>query len=100
MIRSSRYRGALQTVQLNDGKELSMFLPPYTADLGECPSGTQEIRLTLWGHRRNAFGPVHLADLKETWIGPDAWRSTGDRWCYDYCIAEEGILATPEIREI
>ena len=100
MIRSSRYRGALQTVQLNGGKELPLFLPPYTADLGASAAGTQEIRLTLWGHRRNGFGPVHLADLKETWIGPDAWRSTGDRWCYDYCIAEEGILATPEIREI
>ena len=99
-IRSSRYRGALQTVQLDDGEARSLFLPPYTADLCTSAAGKHELQLTLFGHRRNGFGPVHLSDLQETWIGPDAWRSTGDRWCYDYCIAEEGILATPEIREI
>ena len=120
-VRSSRYRGVLQTVSVEKnaasetasadgssasksasagpGSGLPLFLPPYTASLGTLPAGTHELALTLFGHRRNGFGPVHLADLKETWIGPDAWRSTGDRWCYDYCIAEEGILATPEIRE-
>ena len=98
-LRSSHYRGALQKVSVDGGKAEAVIYPPYTVSLGSVPAGEHVIDLTLYGHRRNSFGPVHLADLKETWIGPGAWRSEGDRWCYDYKICEEGILSTPEIVE-
>ena len=98
-IRSSHYAGALQTVRLDGGEEIPMIYPPYTVGLGKAEAGEHNIDLTLFGHRRNGFGPVHLADLKASWIGPDAWRSQGDKWCYDYRIAEEGILCTPVITE-
>lgn len=101
LVTSSRYRGVLQTVKTNGAadQEQALFLPPYQA-LVALPEGADELLLTLYGHRRNSFGPVHLCDLKERWIGPDAWRSKADCWSYDYCIAEEGVLRTPEIRVI
>ena len=96
IVRSSRYRGALQTVRADGGEEVALFLPPYAASL-PVKKETKELTLTLYGNRRNSFGPVHLADLEERWIGPNAWRSIGDCWCYDYVLAEEGVLATPEL---
>jgi len=54
--------------------------------------------MTLYGHRRNSFGPVHLADLKERWIGNKAWKSECERWCYEYMLCEEGIMTAPDIR--
>ena len=96
VIRSSQYRGSLQFVSA-DGKELPIIYPPYTENLGNVDAGKHIIDVTLFGNRRNGFGPVHLTDLKESWIGPDAWRSEGEKWCYDYRICDMGILTTPEI---
>ena len=98
-IRSSKYKGAMQSVRVDDGQEISCIYPPYKAELGTTFAGKHTVDITLYGHRRNSFGPVHLADLKEKWIGPGAWRSDNECWCYDYMICEEGILATPEIVE-
>ncbi len=98
-FRSGQYRGALQTLRVDDGEELPVIYPPYTLTLPGLAAGEHVFHLTLYGHRRNGFGPVHLADLKERWIGPNSWRTTGDCWCYDYRLAEEGVLSTPEILE-
>ncbi len=96
---STRYRGSLQTVSVDGGEEIPVTFNPYTVSLGVLPKGEHTLSLTLYGHRRNAFGPVHLADLKETWIGPSAWTSVGQKWCYDYVLTEEGVLATPTVSE-
>lgn len=98
-LRSSQYRGALQKVSVDGGEEIPVIYAPYTVSLGQPEAGEHQIDLTLFGHRRNSFGPVHLADLAETWIGPNAWRSEDEKWCYDYRICEEGILSTPVITE-
>lgn len=98
-IRSSNYKGIMQSVQLDDDQERPMIYPPYTVKMDSVKAGKHVLHITLYGHRRNGFGPVHLANLKETWIGPSAWRSVGEAWCYDYMICEEGILTTPEIKE-
>ena len=96
-LRSSQYRGSLQTVSVEGNEEHPVIYPPYTVDLGKVDEGMHQIDVTLFGNRRNGFGPVHLTDLKERWIGPDAWRTVGEKWCYDYRICEVGILTTPEI---
>ena len=38
---------------------------------------------------------MHLADVVARWIGPEAWRTVGDSWCYDYMLCEEGVTSTP-----
>ncbi len=98
-FRSPQYKGILQTVTLDDGKENPAIYPPYTVQFDDVAAGKHLLNVTLYGHRRNSFGPVHLANLKETWIGPTAWRTKGDAWCYDYMICEEGIMTTPRVFE-
>lgn len=98
-VRSSQYSGVLQMVSIDGEKELPIIYPPYTADLGTPEAGEHIVDITLYGHRRNGFGPVHLSDLQETWIGPDAWRSTGEQWCYEYLLCKEGIITSPVITE-
>ena len=96
-IRLAHYRGAMLRVAV-DGCDLGeVIYPPYILELGELTEGRHRVEITLMGHRRNSFGPVHLADLKADWIGPHAWRTEGDEWCYDYMICEEGLLSSPEI---
>ncbi|MBQ7839495.1 MAG: hypothetical protein IJ390_03280 [Lachnospiraceae bacterium] len=96
-IRSSQYKGALQSVKLDNRAEIPVIYPPYTVTLEDVSAGKHMIDFKLYGHRRNGFGPVHLTDLKANWIGPNAWRTEGELWCYDYMICEEGIMTTPEI---
>ena len=98
-LRSPHYKGILQTVSLDEGKENAAIYPPYTVRIRNVSAGKHTLDPTLYGHRRNGFGPVHLANLKETWIGPTAWRTVGEAWCYDYMICEEGLMATPEVFE-
>ena len=99
LLRAAQYRGALLEASLDGGEKQPLIYPPYVVDLGTPDAGVHTVDLTLFGHRRNGFGPVHLTDLKDRWIGPEAWRSTGERWCYDYRLTEEGILTTPVILE-
>lgn len=96
-VRSSQYSGSLQTVRVDGKEEKPMVYPPYTVNFGSVNAGKHTIDVTLFGNRRNGFGPIHLTDLKETWIGPEAWRSEGEKWCYDYRICDMGILTTPEM---
>ena len=58
------------------------------------------LELTLLGHRNNSFGPVHLADPKSLWIGPNAWRSTGNQWTESYRLKPLGITSAPTIEWI
>lgn len=96
-IQSNRYRGAAQSVSIDDGTENPIIYPPYKMEFKDISAGVHTLNLKLYGHRCNGFGPVHLADQKESWIGPEAWRSEGEAWCYEYVLCEEGILQTPVI---
>jgi hypothetical protein len=99
VISSPRYKGSLQSVCVDGGEKKPLVFSPYITSLGKLSAGEHIIELTLYGHRRNGFGPLHLADLKETWIGPNAWVSDGQKWCYDYVLTEEGVLSTPTVSE-
>ncbi|MBR4769158.1 MAG: hypothetical protein IK088_09315, partial [Lachnospiraceae bacterium] len=96
-VRTPQYRGSLLTVSLDAGEEVPSVYPPYIADLGRAEAGTHTVDLKLFGNRANGFGPVHLTDLKERWIGPQAWRTEGEKWCYEYRLKEIGVLSAPEI---
>ncbi|MBP5225066.1 MAG: hypothetical protein J6Z38_05735, partial [Lachnospiraceae bacterium] len=98
-VRSGKYRGVLQTVSLDGGPEQPLFLPPYMTAFTDVPAGLHELKLKLFGHRRNAFGQVHLSDENERWLGPDSWRSVNDCWTYDYELVRTGVLNAPVVRE-
>ena len=34
------------------------------------------------------------------WFGPNAWRTVGDAWTYEYRFKPAGILKSPELYEV
>ena len=97
-VHSSFYKGVLQSVSIDGGKEIPAAFPPYEARFA-VGAGKHTVDIKLYGHRRNGFGAVHNADLEDHYISPRKWRTEGERWCYDYMLCEEGIMTTPEIIE-
>ncbi|MBR4287006.1 MAG: hypothetical protein IKT55_04800 [Clostridia bacterium] len=92
---ASDYRGALISASL-DGKEIGKIVyPPYCVYESGIENGAHLLELTLFTHRYNTFGPVHLVNEKESWHGPGAWRSTRENWSYEYVLRKAGILKAP-----
>lgn len=92
------YRGALMTVSV-DGREYGdIIYPPYALTASNLEDGIHDIEIKLYLHRYNTFGPVHLSDIKRKWHGPDAWRSDGDAWSYEYMLRTTGLLSAPRIK--
>jgi hypothetical protein len=67
----------------------------------ECPLemvSQEGIIAELCLSRRNTFGPLHLLPMKQSSIGPDSFRSTGETWSDGYQLIPAGILAAAEFR--
>ena len=99
LVTIPHYAGAAVRLEL-DGQKGYIAYPPYQLELGRIPAGTHDLKVTLLGNCQNGFGPLHLADLQEKWIGPDAWRSVGYAWTECYRLKELGLLSPPIIEEI
>lgn len=94
-LKIPHYRGVLMKVSL-DGKELGpLAFAPYHIACGKVEEGVHKLEITVFGNRFNAFGAVHNTDLTETWHGPNIWRTTGNKWTYEYRLKEQGILTAP-----
>ena len=94
---ASDFMGALVSAKL-DGKEIGKIAyPPYLAQAEGLENGKHILELTLYGHRYNTFGPLHLVNEKESWHGPGAWRSTGFNWSYEYVLRKIGLMKAPVI---
>ena len=93
------YFGGLVTINI-DGERIGRIIyPPYEITADNLSSGKHIANITLFGNRDNCFGPVHRT-IQNGWISPDAWRTEGDKWSYDYQLKEIGILEKPEIEII
>ncbi|MBS3966234.1 MAG: hypothetical protein KGZ60_03130 [Truepera sp.] len=90
-----KFTNPLLAVNLDGNPVGRIAFAPYRLELGHVPLGSHRLEITAYGNRLNAFGPVHLADAQETWIGPNAWRSEGERWSYEYQLKPMGILSAP-----
>ena len=94
---ASDFMGTLIDVAL-DGESIGkVAYPPYLAQARDIENGNHSLELTLYGHRYNTFGPVHLVNEKESWHGPGAWRSTGFNWSYEYVLRKIGLMKAPVI---
>ena len=91
------YRGALLRLTLDGKQSTPIVYSPYDLVFRGVDSGRHKLDITLYGNRHNSFGALHNADPTVTWIGPDCWRSTGDRWCYEYRLRPLGVLSTPVV---
>ncbi len=94
---ASDYRGALIGVEIDGEKKGRIIYPPYTLTVDGLENGRHTVGVTLYTHRYNSFGPVHLVDVKESWHGPGAWRSKGNNWSYEYVLRSVGILKSVQI---
>ena len=97
-VTATNYYGALIGVSVDGADNGRIIYPPYTLLAEDIGSGTHKVDITLYGHRFNAFGAVHLTDNRHSWHGPDAWRSEGCRWSYEYTLRPVGIIASPVIK--
>ena len=90
------YRGVLVSAAL-DGKAVGdLAFAPYQCDLGIVAKGGHTLDLTLYGSRVNSAGTVHLA-FRIRWVGPQAWRTEGDMFSYEYQVQPFGVTVAPRL---
>ncbi len=95
-----QYRGAVLTASVDEGEPVVIAFSPYKANFGVLPAGRHKLDVNLYVPRTNTCGPLHCADDLLSYPGPGAWRTLGDRWCYEYRLKREGITVSPRIYEI
>jgi hypothetical protein len=95
-IRIPHFRGAMVGVEVKRTKMPGIAFSPYECDLGTLEDGLNSLDLTLFGNRFNAFGILH-ASVRPPWVGPNQWRSVGDKWGYEYHLRPAGILSAPRV---
>ena len=94
-IRVPQFRASTLRVHCN-GESKPVALSPYKASF-DVEKGIQKISIDAYIPRTNGFGPLHCADEKYPFQGPAAWRTVGDRWCYEYKLLPEGVITSPVI---
>ncbi len=97
LIEVPKFKSPLLSVDLDEKLAGKIAFLPFQLELGNL-SGEHKLDITAYGNRINAFGPIHntIEDLK--WVGPDAWRSTGTAWAYEYQLKRMGILSSPIVK--
>ena len=92
----SGFSGTLIGVAVDGKAAGEIAFAPFECPLGELAAGPHVVDLTLYGHRANSFGVIHLA-FRIPWIGPQAWRTRGEQFCYEYRLRPLGIMLSPRI---
>lgn len=72
-LRIPEWRGVALGIAINGGKETMIPWPPYELDVTDQLSKPRNtVKITVYGHRRNACGPFYIAGVKwPEWTGPD-----------------------------
>jgi len=96
-ICASWYRGAMISVKVDGEEKGNIIYPPYILGVDGLSDGEHDVEMTLYTHRYNTFGPLHLVNEAEPWHGPDAWRSKKCNWSNEYVLRRVGILSAPKI---
>lgn len=96
-ICASWYRGAMISIKIDGEEKGNIIYPPYVLCIDGLDDGEHSVEMTLYTHRYNTFGPLHLVNESEPWHGPGAWRSEGSNWSYEYVLRRVGILTAPKI---
>lgn len=95
-IQASKYRNTLLSVRVNGEAPQDIAYAPYTASF-TAKQGVNVIEITACGNRANTFGPVHCCNEALNWFGPEAWRTQGAEFAYEYQLVRTGILKAPSI---
>jgi len=97
IIEVPQFRNPLLSVRVDGQEKGKIAFAPYVLELGKVGKGKHTIDITAYGNRINSFGTVHNCNDAYFWFGPDAWRTTGNQWSYEYRLKPMGILVSPRI---
>lgn len=97
IIEVPQFRAPLLSISLDGEEKGKIAFAPYVLSLGWVEKGKHSIDITAYGNRVNAFGAVHNCDDTYFWFGPNAWRTTGNQWSYEYRLKPAGILISPRV---
>ena len=92
------YKAPLIDICVDENEYVPVFMQPYKVSLGFVKAGQHIIRIRSYGSRINTFGQVHNSVKTHQYFGPSSWRTTGERWSYQYCIRPCGVYGPVIIR--
>jgi len=96
LISVPHYAGAAVKVSCGKADRVVIY-PPYCCRI-PVSEGEQTVHITLLGNRFNAFGHLHCASLRETWVSEKVWRYPN--WTDSYRLRPLGILSAPQILQL
>jgi hypothetical protein len=96
-IQIPRFAAPLLAVRLDGADVGKIAFQPHILDLGELDTGFHQLQIIAYGNRDHAFGAVHLPNGLTEWYGPDAWRTSGTWWSYEYTIRDMGLLTAVRV---
>ncbi len=97
-VRAPQYRASLLRMNVDGQSKIAAF-SPYTAEF-DVAAGKHNVEIVAYIPRTNGFAPLHDADDGANKSSPGRWRTKGDSWSYEYRLAREGVLVSPELSEI
>lgn len=100
ILAAEKYRAPLIGVKIDGCYTGRIAFAPYQVSLGFLKEGEHSITLISYGNRVNTFGTVHACNEENVWIGPDAWRTEGAYYSYEYQLKRMGILAAPRVFKV
>jgi hypothetical protein len=101
IVELPEYKGSYAKIFVNGHAVELLAWPPYIVDISRyIMSDSFELKIEICSHRRNSFGPLHLAQnpKKDGWIGPDEFVTKGDYWQDSYKLVPCGLISQPIIR--
>ena len=98
-IEATKFENPVISVSLDGNRKGLIAIAPYSLQLGHVEKGWHTVEITAYGNRFNAFGCLHNCDEKYWWFGPNAWRTGGNRWSYQYMLKPMGIMISPKIHK-
>ncbi len=90
------WKGAVARVRVNGVACGDIAWQPYEVDVTRAlKPGSNTVEIDLVSSRHNAFGPLHQAAPEPSWVGPENFTTTGERWQDEYQLRTCGLLEPP-----
>jgi len=99
-IEVSKFRAPLIEVLADGTTKGHIFRSPYRVRFHIEESGEHNLEFVSYGSRVNTFGAIHDCDDQEIYFDPNAWRTDGESWSYEYQLKKTGILKAPVLRKL
>lgn len=93
-----QFRNPVLSLAVDGEDKGKIAFAPYILDLGKLEAGKHRVDIKAFGNRVNTFGTVHNCDHNTEWFGPNAWRTTGSSWSYEYQLKKTGVLVSPRFK--